>query len=247
MGSVVDVRLSDSLRAFDPDGDTLRWYYAPWRGHPEWRPDYIALSLNHDGYEDRFMVVGLTDMPPPGTPAVPPCTSSLLFSLGLHLDSSWNGDPVIFSFLTEDCADNTFSDPTGLILWGPDTVSADPATCPQRTIDLRTIRLHDGPGVEPVSAQFVRGDADSDMAVEMADAIFIMRSLYIPGSDLPTCMDAADADDGGSVELSDAIYILRYLYVPGALPPPYPGPDDCGPDPTGDGIECDHHPCGSLK
>jgi hypothetical protein len=242
MGSVVDVQLLDSLRAFDPDGDTLRWYYAPWRGHPQWRPDYIALFLDPDGYEDRFMVMGLADMVAPPNPAVRPDTNSLLFCLDFDINPSWNGHPVVFSFLTEDCTDNTFSDETGLILWGPDTVSADPETCPQRSPDLRAIQLKEGPGVELVSGLFVRGDADSDFEVERSDAIFILKAIYLPGSPQPSCMDAADYDDNGAMEMSDAIYALKHLYVPGS-PDPLPPFPYCGIDPTEDDLDCSEHPC----
>jgi hypothetical protein len=90
---------------------------------------------------------------------------------------------------------------------------------------------------------FVRGDAAGDSTVEMSDAIFTLKYLYVPGADQPVCMDAADSDDGGAVEMSDAIYTLKYLYVPGAPPPPDPGPVDCGSDPTQDGLDCHNHPC----
>lgn len=89
---------------------------------------------------------------------------------------------------------------------------------------------------------FVRGDTDESHGIAMADALYILRYLYIPGTTL-TCLDSADSDDDGEINMSDGIYILRYLYVPGSSPPlsPFPG---CGFDPTLDGLGCEFHPCG---
>ncbi len=97
--------------------------------------------------------------------------------------------------------------------------------------------------VTVVAEVFIRADSDGDTDVAMSDAIFILKHLYVPGSPSPDCMDSADSDDGGSIEMSDAIYTLKYLYVPGSPAPPPPGPDACGPDPSGDGLDCSSHPC----
>ncbi len=90
---------------------------------------------------------------------------------------------------------------------------------------------------------FLRADANADTDVEMEDAIYTLKYLYVPGSPQPPCMDAADSDDGGSIRLSDAIYTLKYLYVPGSPAPPDPGPLNCGLDPTQDDLNCADHPC----
>jgi hypothetical protein len=90
---------------------------------------------------------------------------------------------------------------------------------------------------------FLRSDADADMDVEMSDAVFTLRYLYVPGAEQPLCMDGADSDDGGVIEMSDAIFTLKYLYVPGSPLPPAPGPVECGHDPTEDDLDCADHPC----
>jgi hypothetical protein len=76
----------------------------------------------------------------------------------------------------------------------------------------------------------------------MADAIFTLRYLFIPGSESPTCIKSADSDDDGTVSMGDAIYTLRHLFVPASPPPPAPFPD-CGTDPTPDELSCESHPC----
>jgi hypothetical protein len=69
----------------------------------------------------------------------------------------------------------------------------------------------------------------------MADAIFLLKALYVPGALQPTCLDAADVDDAlltdTSPTMADAIYLLRWLYVPGAPAPPPPTPSHTHPDP----------------
>ncbi|MHC4805871.1 MAG: dockerin type I repeat-containing protein, partial [Planctomycetota bacterium] len=89
----------------------------------------------------------------------------------------------------------------------------------------------------PTGQQFIRGDANQDYQVDMADAVFIMSYLSAGGPS-PECMDAADADDSGTVDTSDVTFILNYTL--GAAPPPPPFPD-CGPDPTDDSLTCDKY------
>ncbi len=72
---------------------------------------------------------------------------------------------------------------------------------------------------------FVRGDANRDGAVELADAIAMLEQLFL-GKPV-TCGDASDADDSGSFDLTDPIYLLQHLYL-GGPSPPYPYPDANG-------------------
>jgi hypothetical protein len=82
---------------------------------------------------------------------------------------------------------------------------------------------------------FVRGDANSDSAVDTADAIFTLGYLFARGSP-PACMDAADANDNGKVDIADGIYVLQHLFANGpGMPAPSRG---CGYDPTYDTLNC---------
>lgn len=89
---------------------------------------------------------------------------------------------------------------------------------------------------------FIRGDADNNTEINSADAVYILRYKFIPGSSEIACMDAGDSDDDGSVGMVDAIYILKYRFMPGNPPPPSPFPD-CGRDPTPDPLGCSSFPC----
>ena len=82
---------------------------------------------------------------------------------------------------------------------------------------------------------FLRGDANRDTKVDIADALSILAYLFL-GDTFPPCFDAADADDGGTIDITDALYILGYLFLGTAAPPP--PLSEPGTDPTADPIGC---------
>jgi hypothetical protein len=76
---------------------------------------------------------------------------------------------------------------------------------------------------------FLRGDANADGDVNVADAVCILQYLFAGGSPI-ACPDAVDANDDERLNLADAVYILQYLFANGpAIPPPT---GTCGLDPT---------------
>ena len=100
-----------------------------------------------------------------------------------------------------------------------------------------------GPGPAPTD-NFVRGDANSDGAINLTDGVIPLLFLFSGGA-APACMDAADTNDTGAVEITDAIIIFSWLFTGGVAPvapsPQSPGysPADCGPDATKDGLGCE--------
>lgn len=82
---------------------------------------------------------------------------------------------------------------------------------------------------------FVRGNANNDGSLNVADPVFILAYLFQGGLE-PRCLDAADADDNGSVNVADVVVILNHLFV-GSPPPSTPHPE-LGPDPTADSLTC---------
>jgi hypothetical protein len=96
------------------------------------------------------------------------------------------------------------------------------------------LEVADGP-------RFVRGDANSDGATDVSDAVFALRHLFGGGPGLP-CQKSADADSSGDLDLTDAVFLLDFLFL-GADPPPHPFPN-CGADPGEDGLTCElYWPC----
>ncbi|MCZ6794806.1 MAG: dockerin type I domain-containing protein [Planctomycetota bacterium] len=82
---------------------------------------------------------------------------------------------------------------------------------------------------------FLRGDSNSDGAVDLSDARFTLDFLFLAGTP-PACPDAADANDDGRLDISDPIKILTSLFVDGG---PLPAPSrKAGSDPTQDPLGC---------
>ncbi|MGE4633331.1 MAG: dockerin type I repeat-containing protein, partial [Planctomycetota bacterium] len=98
------------------------------------------------------------------------------------------------------------------------------------------IALEGGGG--PVGTEFLRGDINLDGGRNVADAVFLLASLFVPGSDPLACFDAADCNDDGGANVADAVYLLSSLFIPGSPAPPAPSGPECGVDPTADSLEC---------
>ena len=92
----------------------------------------------------------------------------------------------------------------------------------------------------PIQADgvFLRGDADSNLRLDLADAIInlVYMSNACPDCPIPTCPKALDVNDDGRIDIGDGILLLNFLYLDGPQPlPPYP---EAGVDPTPDSLEC---------
>lgn len=84
---------------------------------------------------------------------------------------------------------------------------------------------------------FLRGDANSDGRIDLADPVLILGYMF--NNEQLMCRKAGDANDSGQIDLADAIFLLTYQFDEGD-PPPAPG--TCGLDPTQDGLSCDTFP-----
>ena len=91
----------------------------------------------------------------------------------------------------------------------------------------RLVKL--GPDPLNLPTLFIRGDANGDGAVDIADPSATLGFLFL-GDAAPGCLEAANTNDDGEVDISDAVHTLNYLFVGGApIPPPFP---EKGIDPT---------------
>jgi hypothetical protein len=89
--------------------------------------------------------------------------------------------------------------------------------------------------VAAVQPRFLRGDANADGTTDISDAIAVLIYLFT-SQFTPRCLDAADGNDDGQLDLADPVAVLSRLFGgAGALPDPSTG---CGPDPTGDTLDC---------
>ncbi|MCZ6794253.1 MAG: dockerin type I repeat-containing protein [Planctomycetota bacterium] len=85
---------------------------------------------------------------------------------------------------------------------------------------------------------FVRGDANLDGRLSLADVIYILRYLH-QGGELP-CEDAADTDDSGRINATDFLFVLGTVFLRNSFNhgiPPSPFPR-AGRDPTDDALSC---------
>ncbi|MEM7168347.1 MAG: aryl-sulfate sulfotransferase [Planctomycetota bacterium] len=86
---------------------------------------------------------------------------------------------------------------------------------------------------------FVRGDANNDASINIADAIKALGYLF--AGDTVTCLQALDMNDDESTDISDPVYLLASLFGMG---PPIAAPTTpCGPDPTPGPLPCTTYPC----
>jgi len=80
---------------------------------------------------------------------------------------------------------------------------------------------------------FIRGDANYNLGVDIADAVFTLAYLFSNGAD-PECPDSADSNDDGTINIGDAIFTLGFLFSSGpTIPYPFPAG---GLDPTADSL-----------
>jgi len=91
------------------------------------------------------------------------------------------------------------------------------------------------PTPNPEPPGFLRGDANGDLSLDLADAV---RSLWVlfQGSPRPDCPAALDTDGNGKLDITDPIRTLSYLFT-GGSPPPAPWPK-CGQAPPEDLLPC---------
>jgi hypothetical protein len=84
---------------------------------------------------------------------------------------------------------------------------------------------------------FIRGNANQDYTVNIADPVRILMHLFLESP--LACEKAGDANDDGELWIDDATYMLAYLFRLGpVIPPPFPLE---GTDPTTDDLSCEHY------
>lgn len=86
-----------------------------------------------------------------------------------------------------------------------------------------------------VTVDFIRGDANNDARVNIADGVWIINELFLGGPANP-CPISSDSNGDGNTDAGDAIYIFNYRFLDGPMPTaPYPScgqvdgqtPEDC--------------------
>jgi len=116
----------------------------------------------------------------------------------------------------------------GLDLSGSIGISVFPpgGSCPGSALVMLTV-------VELVTP-FVRGDANSDGSLDVADPVASLAYQFSSGTAF--CLEAHDVNDDGAIDIGDPVYALTHLFA-GGPPPPAPFPS-CGLDPSPTSLGC---------
>ena len=123
----------------------------------------------------------------------------------------------------------------------PEPVVAESWVLNRFSLEVGQSRETEEPG-QTCASDFRRGDANGDGGVNLSDALAVVNYLFRNGKP-PACPDSADFDDRDDIELTDMILIMNFLFNGVDLSAP-PGPFQCGPDPTPDGLaECAYENC----
>jgi hypothetical protein len=89
-----------------------------------------------------------------------------------------------------------------------------------------------------LAVDFLRGDANSDGVLSLADAYFIYSHVFRDHA-APECREAGNANGDRKIDVADAIWIVNYLFRNGpASPEPFPL--------AGPGTELDALPCAAY-
>jgi len=96
----------------------------------------------------------------------------------------------------------------------------------------------------PPAHHYLRGDANDDGTVNIADPIYTINERVREGPGF-NCDRAADSNGDEMVDLSDAMYTIHYRFLGGA-PPPAPFGEECADEARSDDdtLSCDSTSCG---
>jgi hypothetical protein len=83
--------------------------------------------------------------------------------------------------------------------------------------NLDTLEVASIDGLIDIKVLYTCGDANSDSAVNVSDAVYIINYVFI-GGDVPDPIESADANCDGSANVSDAVWIINYVFIGGNDP-----------------------------
>lgn len=71
--------------------------------------------------------------------------------------------------------------------------------------------------VIPDTAEYICGDANNDLAINVSDAVYIINYVFIGGNP-PNPLAAGDPNCDATCNVSDAVWIINYVFVGGNVP-----------------------------
>ncbi len=176
-------------------------------------PDVFLVQEN-PGATAGLTIACLISLGPPPFETLPPGSNQPIASIEYQAAPMSGSTLVSFT--------DTLGAPPVELLLVEDAMGLIPSTSPA-TIILENV--------------FRRGDCNLDNDVDLADAVCLLRVLFL--SEPIFCEDSMDINDTGALNIIDATDLLQYLFN-GGVEPPTPGPfGDCAADPTADALGCE--------
>ena len=173
-------------------------------------PFFEVFELFPDGYSLGVIVNS------PGNVYLPPSLGAL--SIGTYTHALANGDSTTVSVC------DTLANPTvDIALVDNFAVIEVPVLVSGTITALDTF-------------PWIRGDANDDGLVNLADGIFLLNELF-QGGPAGTCLAAKDANSDDGVDTADAIYLFNALFLDG--PPPAAPFPECGALPSAPTEDCE--------
>ncbi len=85
---------------------------------------------------------------------------------------------------------------------------------------LNTYNVGDGPqtgDIRITAPDYICGDVNDDMAVNVSDAVFVINYVFI-GGEAPAPLESGDTNCDTAVNVSDAVWIINYVFIGGKAP-----------------------------
>ena len=193
-------------------------------------PDVCQEDCNQNGEPDVCDVLNL-DADCDQNGSVDECE----IAVGSISDCDGNGLPDVCE---PDCDDDGLPDVCAVLSGIVEDCNGNlnPDEC---DLDNLELNVNGNEYVDECEPTFVRGDADGEQGVRLADAILLLSRVFGEDS-IPNCDEAADVNADGFLDITDGIYLLLYEFANGAAPPaPFP---DCGIAPLDAAFPCSEHP-----
>jgi len=135
--------------------------------------------------------------------------------LPVHVEDSTTHAPVESAYVClwkeNDVYLSGYTDAGGDITFNP-----SPSTTGSMYV---TVTKHNYiPSQQEVDISYIRGDANADGVINIADVVHVLNYLFADGPEPMPSLDAGDANCDGTVDIADVVHLINYLFDDG--PPP---------------------------
>ncbi len=196
---------------------------------------FYGLDLNDELVgDDRITVTSTANWPAPSITLLNPSTAAAGVDIKIEGTGFHNGVRVFFGASESPTVVYNEAGPTPGIIVARVPAGTGTVNLTVRNADNKNSNALSFSYPPPVPT-FVRGDANGDTRIDLADAVKILLHQFA-GS--PTdCLDALDVDDTEAIDVTDTLYLLQYLFRNGPAPrSPFPG---AAADPSGTALDCE--------